>query len=256
MLSPRGAVLDGVVTRYALHSRVFDVLLTLLLLPLVMPLALLIALAVALDSPGPVLFRSIRVGRNGRRFGMLKFRTMRHRTPGPCITSADDRRHTPLGRLLAISRLDEIPQLWNVLRGDMRLVGPRPELETFVMEQAGSYREILSVPPGVTGRTQLVFADEGRLLALAEDPESFYANDLLPTKVQLDLQYVAGSTPLGDLAILARTWLVPGRRLIWAGGEYPRSTSRAGLVLARATMLVAASLAMVALFAVEGSAAL
>lgn len=252
----RGLALDGVVTRYARRSRVLDVLLTLLILPLAAPVALLIALAVALDSPGPVLFRSTRIGRDGRRFRMLKFRTMRHRAPGPSITSAEDRRHTPLGRLLAITRLDEIPQLWNVLRADMRLVGPRPELETFVAEQADSYREILSVPPGVTGRTQLVFADEGQLLALAEDPEGFYANDLLPKKVQLDLEYVRGCTPLGDLTILAHTWVVPARRLVQACGQYPRSASRAGATLGRAVALVAVSLAMVALFAVEGSGAL
>lgn len=255
-MSARGVALEGVDTRYALHSRVLDVILTLLIVVLVAPIALLIALAVALDSPGPVLFRSIRVGCHGRRFRMLKFRTMRHRIPGPYITSAEDPRHTPLGRLLAISRLDEIPQLWNVLRGDMRLVGPRPELETFVVEQAASYREILSVPPGVTGRTQLVFADEGRLLALADDPQSFYVNDLLPKKVQLDLQYVARSTPLGDLAILAQTWLVPVRRLIQAGGDYPRSASRAGFALAKAMTLALAAVAMVAMFAVEGAAAL
>lgn len=255
-MSIPGVALDGVDTRCALHSRVLDVILTLLIVPLVAPAALLIALAVALDSPGPVLFRSIRVGRDGRRFRMVKFRTMRHSTPGPCITSAEDRRHTPLGRLLAISRLDEIPQLWNVLRGDMRLVGPRPELETFVRGQAESYRKILSVPPGVTGRTQLVYADEGRLLAMAEDPEDFYLNDLLPKKVQLDLRYVAGSSPLGDLRILAQTWLVPVRRLVQAGGEYPRSASRAGLALAKAVTLALAAVAMVALFAIEGAAAL
>jgi len=254
-MSPAGPALSGVVTRYAVHSRVLDVVLTLLIVPVVAPAALLIALAVALDSPGPVLFRSTRVGRDGRRFRMIKFRTMRHLTPGPRITSAEDRRHTPLGRLLAISRLDEIPQLWNVLRGDMRLVGPRPELEAFVAEQPESYRQILSVPPGVTGRTQLVFADEGRLLAMAEDPESFYVNDLLPNKVQLDLRYVARSTPLGDLAILAQTWLVPFRRLAKAGGEYPRSARRASLMLAKAATLALASMAMIAMFALEGAAA-
>ena len=254
-MSTRGVALEGVNTRYALHSRVLDVVLTLLIVPVVAPVALLIALAVALDSPGPVLFRSIRVGRDGRLFCMLKFRTMRHRTSGPRITCAEDRRHTPLGRILAISRLDEIPQVCNVLRGDMRLVGPRPELEPFVAQEADSYRRILSVPPGVTGRTQLVYADEGRLLALAEDPERFYLNDLLPKKVQLDLRYVARSTPLGDLAIFAQTWLVPLRRLARVGGEYPRSATRAGLAMAMAMSLVLASIAMIAAFAVESAAA-
>ena len=254
-MSERGTALDGVVTRYALHSRVLDVALTVLIVPLVAPLGLLIALAVVLDSPGPVLFRSPRVGRDGRRFRMLKFRTMRHRTAGPRITTAEDRRHTPLGRLLALSRLDELPQLWNVLRADMRLIGPRPELEAFVRVQADQYRKILSVPPGVTGSTQLVFADEGRLLAMAEDPEDFYLNGLLPKKVQLDLRYVARSTPWGDLVILAKTCLVPLRRLAQAGYEYPNSASRAGLVMAQAMTLALVALAVVAMFVVEGAAA-
>lgn len=256
MNAERAPVLDGVTTAYGRRARILDAAVALILGLIAAPLGLLVCLAVALDSPGPVLFRSLRVGRDGRLFRMVKFRTMRHQGGGPAITIAADSRHTPLGRLLAVSRLDELPQLWNVLRGDMRLVGPRPELEAFVLEQADSYREILSVPPGVTGPTQLVFADEGRLLALTADPEGLYLRDLLPKKVRLDLQYVADSTRLGDIVVLARTWLVPVRRLVQAAEDFPRSTSRAGLVLAKAATLAFASLAMVAMFAVEGSAGL
>ena len=96
---------------------------------------------------------------------MLKFRTMQHLAGGPLISSKLDQRFTPVGRFLALTRLDELPQLWNVLRGEMRMVGPRPELEEFVREQSESYERILTVPPGLTGPTQLVFADEGALLA-------------------------------------------------------------------------------------------
>src|SRR5688572_14777021 len=99
------------------------------MLPLAIPLGALVALAVVLDSPGPVLFRSPRVGRDGRMFPMLKFRTMRHMANGPRISSSNDVRYTPVGRLLAASRLDELPQLVHVLRGEMRMVGPRPELK-------------------------------------------------------------------------------------------------------------------------------
>src|SRR5215216_4633995 len=117
------------------------------------PLALLVAVAVAVDSPGPILYRSPRVGRVGRRFEMLKFRTMRHGASGPSVSTEGDERYTPFGRLLATMRLDELPQAWNVVRGQMRLVGPRPEVESYVLDQAAAYRRILAVPPGLTGLT-------------------------------------------------------------------------------------------------------
>lgn len=250
-------VLDGVSTRYPAPARAFDLVLALAVLPLAVPLGLLVALAVALDSPGPVLFRSPRVGRDGRMFRMLKFRTMRHLATGPSISSQGDARYTPVGRLLAGSRLDELPQLWHVLRGQMRLVGPRPELEKFVLGHVESYRRILAVPPGITGPTQLVFADEGRVLALAEDPEREYVDNLLPRKVQLDLQYASESAPLSDLALLGRTWVVPTRQLFSALADSPpASRRRAGLVLVRAALLALVAVGMVAIFAVEGAGAL
>jgi len=187
---------------------------------------------------------------------MLKFRTMRHQASGASITSADDGRHTPLGRLLAFSRLDELPQLWNVLRGEMRLVGPRPELERFVREQADSYREILSVPPGVTGPTQLAFADEGRLIAAAPDPAEFYVRSLLPQKITLDLRYVRSRSLVYDLSVIVRTWFVPARRLARATEEYPRSATSAGKTLVRAAGFGIATIAMVAMFTVEGATGL
>ena len=256
-LRDEGPVLDAVSTRYPAAARAFDLVLALAMLPLALPLGCFVALAVALDSPGPVLFRSPRVGRDGRMFPMLKFRTMRHLATGPSISSRNDERYTPVGRLLAGSRLDELPQLWHVIRGEMRLVGPRPELEEFVLGQADSYRRILSVPPGITGPTQLVFADEGRLLAVAEDPEREYVDRLLPRKVQLDLRYASERAPLSDLALLGRTWLVPTRRLSSAlPDSTPEARRRAGLVLARAALFTLVAVGMVAIFAVEGAGAL
>lgn len=253
MSLPNVPVIAGVATKCPLSARIFDLVVASLLLMVAVPLGLLIALAVALDSPGPVLFRSVRVGRDGRRFVMLKFRTMRHQGGGPRITSAGDRRYTPLGRLLALTRLDEVPQLLNVLRGQMRLVGPRPELEEFVLAQEAAYREILTVPPGLTGPTQLAFADEGRILARAADPERMYTEALLPEKVTWDLSYVAHGGLLGDIVLIARTWSVPMRRLVVATEHHPRSAGRAAVAVGRAAVLASATLAMVTFFTLESS---
>jgi lipopolysaccharide/colanic/teichoic acid biosynthesis glycosyltransferase len=196
-------------TRYPSRQRVFDVVVVIVLLVPALLVGLLVALAVLIDSPGPVLYRSRRIGRDGIPFWMLKFRTMRHLAGGPLISSRTDVRFTPVGRFLALTRLDELPQLWNVLRGQMRLVGPRPELEEFVEEQRASYERILTVPPGLTGPTQLVFADEGALLAAVEDRERVYRSEILPGKVRLDLEYVESNNLLRDLSLIARTCVLP-----------------------------------------------
>ena len=253
----RRPVLEGVETAYPWRSRAFDLTLTLLILPVAIPAALVVACAVLLDSNGPVLYRSTRVGRDARRFSMLKFRTMRWGAHGPSVSREGDDRYTPIGRLLAAMRLDELPQLWNVLRGDMRLVGPRPELEQFVLEQGDAYRRVLAVPPGVTGPTQLAFADEGRRLALADDPELTYRDELLPQKVRLDMAYAAGASPMADVEAIARTWLVPGRQLAIAV-DRSRAAGSGGSAraLARAGTLAIGAAAMLVMFVVEGGAAL
>jgi lipopolysaccharide/colanic/teichoic acid biosynthesis glycosyltransferase len=250
-----GTVLEGVRTEYRPSARLLDLAIMLLVLPFLAPMAALVALAVALDSPGPVIYRSTRVGRDGRRFEMLKFRTMLDRAGGPRLSREGDDRYTPIGRLLASTRLDELPQAWNVLRGQMRLVGPRPEIECFVLDQADAYRRILAVPPGITGPTQLAFADEGRRLALMHDPERVYRDELLPQKVQLDLSYAAGGSLLADLDALARTFLVPARRVAFTldqSGRHRRSTS----ALARAGTLAIGTAALLVMFVVEGVATL
>ena len=201
-------------TRYPAARRALDVLLALLLLPPALVLGAVVAVAVLIDSPGPLLYRARRVGRHGVPFDMLKFRTMRHPTAGPRIRWNGDERQTPFGRLLNATRLDELPQLWNVLKGDMALVGPRPEDEQFVAAQSQAYERILVVPPGLTGPTQLQFADEGRLLAEAPDAVRAYLDEVLPLKVYLDLEYVESNSLAGDLAALGRTLLLPLRMVI------------------------------------------
>ena len=194
-------------------ERCFDLCVTIMLLPVLALIAAAIAIAIYVDSPGPVIYRSLRVGRDGEPFQMLKFRKMRREAPSHPVTLEDDERFTPIGRFLAATRLDELPQVLNVLQGRMRLVGPRPELECFVSEFADEYAEILSVTPGVTGNAQLRFVDEKSLLS-GPHPESAYTSHVLPAKIEIDLDYVRHHTLASDLSILARTATLPAA-LLW-----------------------------------------
>ena len=196
-------------TLYPSWQRSFDLVCAALVLVPAVLLGLVVSIAVLVDSPGPVFYRSRRIGSGGTPFWMFKFRTRRHLAGGPLVSSKLDPRFTPVGRFLALTRLDELPQLWNVLRGEMRMVGPRPELEDFVREQSESYERILTVPPGLTGPTQLAFADEGALLASAEDREALYRTEILPAKVRLDLAYVDNHSLRGDLSAVLRTCFLP-----------------------------------------------
>jgi lipopolysaccharide/colanic/teichoic acid biosynthesis glycosyltransferase len=238
-------------TRYPSWQRVFDLFCAVILLPPAMLLCAVVAVAVLIDSPGPVLYRSRRIGRDGVPFWMLKFRTMKHLAGGPLISSKTDQRFTPVGRFLALTRLDELPQLANVLRGEMRMVGPRPELEEFVSEQRESYDVILTVPPGLTGPTQLVFADEGALLAAVEDREAHYRDEILPAKVRLDLQYVEHHTLWGDISAVLRTCALPflkiGYRIAARFGASPAQRA----VIVRLAFVAIAVAVLLGLFTAE-----
>jgi FlaA1/EpsC-like NDP-sugar epimerase/lipopolysaccharide/colanic/teichoic acid biosynthesis glycosyltransferase len=185
-------------------KRVVDILVAASGLVLLSPLLAWIAYRVRREDGGPPLFRQDRVGRDGRPFEILKFRTMRA-TPGPSITAAGDVRITELGRWLRKWKLDELPQLWNVLRGDMSVVGPRPEIPEFVRHYPVEARQILTVRPGITGPAQLEGMDEERELLGAADPERHYREVVLPRKLAIDLRYVRGATLDTDFRILART---------------------------------------------------
>lgn len=184
--------------------RAVDLGLVVLMLPVVLVLGTVVAIAVFLDSPGPIFYRSVRVGHGGRHFGMLKFRKMRKEANGPMVTSFEDVRLTPIGRFLQATRLDELPQFWHVLRGQMSLVGPRPEVPEFVALHADEYEEILEVMPGLTGLVQVQFIEESRMLAHVAHYE-----ELLPQKVELDLTYVRRRSFGMDMAILGRTLMLP-----------------------------------------------
>jgi len=153
---------------------------------------------------GPFLFRARRVGEGGRLMTVLKIRTMTPDAPGSAITTAGDRRVTPVGRTLRRYRLDELPQLINVVRGEMSLVGPRPEDPAYVDFSNPDHRRVFAARPGITGLAQLAFHDEAKLLSGA-DAERRYRDEILPAKVRLDLEYLDRRTTLLDARILVRT---------------------------------------------------
>lgn len=184
-------------------------------MPLFVVAGLAVAVVVFVDSPGPLFYRARRIGRHGKPFWMWKFRKMVEHAQGPALTSAGDERLTPVGRFLTASRLDELPQVWNVLKGEMRLVGPRPEVQEFVQCYPEAYAEILTVMPGLTGLSQLRHVQEGQLFADgADDPHVFYRDRILPRKIDLDLAYVRDHSVATDLRILASTLVLPFR-LAW-----------------------------------------
>jgi lipopolysaccharide/colanic/teichoic acid biosynthesis glycosyltransferase len=189
-------------------KRLLDVLCSAVGLLLLAPLFCVIAVLVKLDSPGPVLFRQERIGRFGRPFRIHKFRTMRHSSVpvGRAITVAADTRITRVGEVLRRHKLDELPQLIDVLRGEMSLVGPRPEVPQYVAHYPDPDRDIvLAVRPGITDRASIEFSDESSLLATADDPHCFYVDVILPKKLLHYREYVATRTLIGDIAIIFGT---------------------------------------------------
>jgi lipopolysaccharide/colanic/teichoic acid biosynthesis glycosyltransferase len=185
-------------------KRAFDVVVASLALAMLMPAFLVIGLLIVLDSPGPVFYRAQRVGFGGQPLRMLKFRKMRPDAAGGPLTVAGDERLTRLGPWLVATKLDELPQLWHVLRGEMSLVGPRPESPSFVDRFRADYDVILGVRPGLTGFTQLAFARESSILD-PRDPREHYVSALLPQKVALDRLYATHPSTRRDVQILVAT---------------------------------------------------
>lgn len=187
-----------------------DVILTALALIVTAPLMLLTALAIRATSSGPVLFRQWRLGLNERQFELLKFRTMENRRAeaGPGVTRRGDLRVTRLGKWLRRWKLDELPQLINVLRGEMSIVGPRPDLEQFWCHATEVERQVLALKPGLTGAATLAFSNEEELLAHVPESElaGFYVRDLLSRKARLDCEYAAQATFLTDCGLLFKTF--------------------------------------------------
>jgi lipopolysaccharide/colanic/teichoic acid biosynthesis glycosyltransferase len=193
---------------------------------LLTPVLLGLALAVTLESPGPVFFRCRRIGFRGRHFDVLKFRKMRADASGLPLTAPDDARFTRIGAFLAQTKLDELPQLWNVLKGEMSLVGPRPEDPEFVELEPTAYARILNVRPGITGLSQLAFARESEVLD-RDDRVGHYVQWLLPVKSGIDALYAERRSLWMDFRILVWTFIaVVLRRDVAVHRETGRLTVR------------------------------
>ena len=188
-------------------KRMFDIVVAAAALVVLFPLLVLSALLIKLDSPGPIFFKQERIGRNFRPFWIYKFRTMAQDAParGGLVTIGEDARVTRVGRLLRKSKIDEIPQLTNILRGDMALVGPRPEVRYYVELFRRDYEEILKVRPGLTDLASLKYRDEAALLGKAANPEDEYRTRVLPDKIRLAKDYLRRSSFLFDLGLILKT---------------------------------------------------
>lgn len=190
-------------------KRAFDATASALGIVVLSPVFLLVSAAIWAQDRGPVFFRQERVGRAGGHFRIHKFRTMRVASAGVLVTSADDNRITCIGHVLRKTKLDELPQLIDVLVGNMSLVGPRPEVPKYVALWGDDARaEILSVRPGVTDPAAIAFRNEQDELAAAPDPETHYVEVILPRKVAMYRDYVRNRSFVGDLGVIAKTILV------------------------------------------------
>lgn len=189
-------------------KRTFDLSCSLLGLILLFPLFIVIAVLIKVDSPGPVFYRGVRAGLHGKPFRIYKFRTMvvNAEKIGGESTGKDDPRITRVGRFLRRYKLDELPQLINVIRGEMSIVGPRPEVLTYTNRYEGDERLILTVRPGITDYSSIQFIQLGEVLG-SEDPDRVYEEKVLPVKNALRLKYVKEQSFLGDLVIIAKTLL-------------------------------------------------
>jgi lipopolysaccharide/colanic/teichoic acid biosynthesis glycosyltransferase len=189
------------------RKRAFDICVAGLGLLILSPVMLLIAAAVLCDSGRPVLFRQERVGRAGRRFSLWKFRTMvvDAERAGGQLTVGSDPRVTRIGHILRLSKLDELPQLVNVLQGTMSLVGPRPEVPRYVALYDDAQREVLRLTPGITDPASLTYRNETVLLGRSSDPERTYTERLMPHKIEMNLAYARNATLRSDCGILLRT---------------------------------------------------
>ncbi len=188
-------------------KRSVDVVAASLGLVLSSPIFLLVALAIRLDTPGSVFFRQVRVGRGGRPFRIWKFRSMTEgaHLQGPSITTRTDPRITRVGRVLRGTKLDELPQLINVVRGEMSLVGPRPEVPEYVALYTPEERSVLRARPGITDAATLAYLDEEALLSESHDPIGLYQKTIMHDKLAINLEYQRTATVTSDIAVVLRT---------------------------------------------------
>ena len=171
------------------------------------PLFLIITLIISTSMPGPILFRQLRVGKNGKLFRLNKFRTMRvlKEAEKGSFDAGNSSRITPLGKFLRKTKLDELPQLFNVLRGDMSIVGPRPEVKQWTEVYSEKWAIVHSVRPGITDNASILFRNEEEILAASSNPIETYKNEILPKKLDLYIDYVNNQSLIGDVKIILKT---------------------------------------------------
>ena len=186
-------------------KRAFDILCSFLGLTVLSPVLLVVSVLVAVTSPGGVFFRQERIGKDGRPFRIFKFRSMRKDNAGLKITTGNDSRITPVGRFLRKSKIDELPQLINVLVGDMSFVGPRPEVADYVNLYTPYQRQVLLVRPGITGLASIRFRNENDLLTASDDPNRTYVEQIMPRKIDLDLEYIPHASVFYDIKLIFQT---------------------------------------------------
>ncbi len=185
-------------------KRFFDIFLSALTLFFIWPLFLVFAVLIKLDSKGSVFYKQIRVGKDNTLFNIYKFRKYYNNSDpdGPNLSLSDDRRLTKIGKIFEEYKLNELPQFFNVFKGDMSLVGPRPETPDFVNEYKDGYFRVLDVKQGIFGVNQLIFRSESELFPEDEEPEEFYIRELLPKKIKNDIEYIQNADFFSDVAIL------------------------------------------------------
>lgn len=193
-----------------LIKRLFDIMASFAGLIILSPVFLVIAVLIKIRMPGPVLFRQLRVGRYGQLFTLVKFRTMTVQHGGSSITLQGESRITPLGRVLRKYKLDELPELWNVLTGEMSFVGPRPDVPGYADQLTGETRKILTLRPGITGPASLKYRNEEELLARQPDPVQYNDEVIFPDKVRINLEYLKNRSFRLDLIIIFNTILGRG----------------------------------------------
>lgn len=187
------------------RKRLFDMVCAALGLLVLSPVLLVCALLVGLTSPGGVLFRQERIGKDGVPFTIYKFRSMRKDNAGLKISTSRDTRITPVGRVLRKTKLDELPQLWNVLKGDMSFVGPRPEVREYTDLYTPEQRQVLMVRPGITGLASIRYRNENELLTASSDPNRTYIDEVMPAKLALDLKYIPCACVSYDIKLILET---------------------------------------------------
>ncbi len=193
-------------SNYFAVKRIFDIMTSIFLIILLLPLLFFISILILVIEGGPVFYMQERVGKNWELFKIIKFRTMINSSDqGARITSMNDNRITPLGKLLRKFKLDELPQLFNVLKGDMSFVGPRPEILQFAEYYKSDYNKILSVRPGITDWASIKYSNENDLIPSTENREKYYLDVILPDKINLYLEYISNISFTNDLKILFST---------------------------------------------------